>query len=250
MQWGADVTQSERRWASLVLLASLCLLRRRLASARVWWRDAGYLLAARRKSPIQDRQLECPHPPDFQRMTGNQWGSYVHCRLCHLRLQYLSKEDRADVRAKMKEKIRQSAMRSRPQAAEEKPRCSGKTRPARKASGSAAQKSQAGNEQGLEKAILTLAQAQIGQTELLGRQLDSLAAAQEANARVLTAAVGSVENTVKTALEGVRDSVRQVLHTTGHPQETREQEEEEVSQDIHMVDLTEQYHICSPRTES
>ena len=30
----------------------------------------------------------------MERRSGNQYGSYVHCRLCGLRLQYISAEDR------------------------------------------------------------------------------------------------------------------------------------------------------------
>jgi len=161
---GEEAPTCNQRWEFLVLLASLCLLRRRMFSAAAWASQASFIPAMWTKKPLADQQLLCPHPRDNQRNSGNQHGSYVHCMDCGLRLEYVTAEDRADGKTKVKEKTCQ--------ARGHKPR--------RRALGVGLSSGMAlsSGQGALEEDVLKLAEAQNQQTQLLGRQLRSMASAQ------------------------------------------------------------------------
>jgi hypothetical protein len=101
-------------------------------------------------------------PPKVLEMDSLRWTKL--CRECGLLLEYATAEDRADARAKVRQ--RTGKVRTRTKKLEGPP------------GGVDARELRSSGQGVLEQAILTLAQAQNQQTQLLGQQLKSMAEAQ------------------------------------------------------------------------
>ena len=88
----------DERWVSLLLAASLYWLRRRLINGGIFIRQAKITPGFWKKKMIGVLQLECEHKETYR--SGNQYGSYLHCRVCGMRLQYFTVEDRSRAMAR------------------------------------------------------------------------------------------------------------------------------------------------------
>ena len=87
------------RWASLLLAASLCWLRRRLINGRIFIQQARISTPDYwKKKMISDLQLQCEH--EHTDRSGNQHGSFLHCRRCGMRLEYIAVDGGGPVQAR------------------------------------------------------------------------------------------------------------------------------------------------------
>ena len=215
MVWGGCAEAPEslpswaERWVSLLLAASLFALQRRLATASAYLEQLPKVAVKQRKHlKISEEQWRCWHPRDQMRPSGNQHGSFVHCKQCGFRLLFLLPEERERVqgavlaaRARSRAKAKARPVRLATEATDKAegyntdgrvptkevpPARERATRPSANSSSSS----------GLEQALLTMAQTQQEQGQMMFRQLESMSAQQLQCTQVLSQAMGAVQLSV------------------------------------------------------
>ena len=208
------------RWHSLGLQLLLFMLRRRFMTAAAY-NEMVYHASAKQKSKVKitNAQWECRHPPWTRRYTGNQHGSFVHCRLCDLRLQYVEAEDRE--KAKEANNKKQAKARSKAQAklrknieteiAEDLQNYNTDGKKPTKQEQQGPTEASSSSSSGVERALLLMAQTQQDQGAILSRQMESMATQQAHCTQVMSQAMSAVQtsinqltNTVQTSQPDVR----------------------------------------------
>ena len=193
------------RWASLLLAASLCWLRRRLINGRIFIQQASISTPDYwEKKMISDLQLQCEH--EGTKRSGNQHGSFLHCRKCGMRLQYITVDERNRAQAK---KDRNKSSRKKPgttswsewdQQRPKKPaepelntegRCPTRTSPTSATRGSASSP-----QSGLEQALIAMMTSQQEGMQVLSSQLQCMAKQQADSATALAQTMSSLQQSM------------------------------------------------------
>ena len=201
-----EVQQPSERaehWASLLLAASLYWLRRRLINGKTFIQQARITPEYWKKKVISDLQLQCEH--EDTRRSGNQHGSFLHCRKCGMRLQYITVDERsrAQARKDRNESRKKSGTTGWSEWAQQRPkkptepelntegRCPARTSPTSATRGSASSL-----QSGLEQALIAMMKSQQEGTQILSSQLQYMAKQQEDSATALTQTMSSLQQSM------------------------------------------------------
>ena len=196
-------SERDERWVSLLLAASLCWLRRRLINGRIYIQQAKITPEFWKDKKIGNTQLQCEHKETYR--SGNQHGSFLHCRVCSMRLQYITVDERSRAQAKKdrRKSRRKPGTTSWSEWDKQKPkqpaepdlntegRYPTKTGPASATRGSASS-----SQSGLEQALVAMMQSQQEGMKVLSAQLQGMAQQQVDSTMAITRTMGSLQQSM------------------------------------------------------
>ena len=228
-------SETAEHWVSLLLAASLYWLRRRLLNGRIFIQQARITPGFWKKKVISDLQLQCEH--EDTKRSGNQHGSFLHCKTCGMRLQYITVEERnrAQVKKDFTESRKKSGSTGWSEWTQQRPRrttepelnTEGRS-PARASPTSVTRRSASSSQSSLEQALIAMMKSQQEGTQVLSSQLQSLAKQQADSATALTQTMCFLQQSMVTMASVAESSDRKPRKKPATKQE-----------------IAEEFHICS-----
>ena len=223
-----QLSERAERWAYLLLTVSLSWLRRRLINGRLFVQQARITPGFWKKKMIGDLQLMCEHE-DTSR-SGNQYGSFLHCRACSMRLQYLTVDERSRAQARrgLDKPRRKPGTTSWSEWDQQRPKKPAEQRfntegryPTRTSPTSTKQGSASAPRPNLEQALIEMMRCQQEGMQVLSTQLQHVAMQQADSAMALTQTMSSLQQSMEAIAERPRKK------SAGHQ------------------DPAQEFHICS-----
>ena len=205
-------------WASLVLAASLYWLRRQLVNGEIFIRQARITPEYWKKKPFGNLQLRCEHKNTYR--SSNQYGSFLHCRRCGMRLEYVAVDGGGPVQARKggngsrrQSVVTRSSESVRPGRRQPTERGveTGVGYPAECSPAGAARGSASVSRSGVEQALMAMMVSQQERMQLLAAQLRCMADQQANNVTALARAMIRQQADNVTALTRAMSSLEQSM---------------------------------------
>ena len=231
-------SEQAEHWVSLLLAASRYWLQRRLINGRIFIQQARITPEFWKKKGIGDLQLLCGH--ESTRCSGNQHGSFLHCKKCGMRLQYLTvcERDRAKARKDSNESKKKSGSVAWPGWAQQRPKepaepelnTEGRS-PAGTNPKSTTRGSVGSSQSSLEQALIAMMMSQQEGTQVLSSQLQSMAKQQADSTTALSRTMGSLQQSMM--------FIASVAESSDQKPRKKPATKQEIAQEFHICSESE-----------